>query len=129
MSISPKVKSYTISKNSVEVSVAPGQSINLSVNTKTRINPPMDPQHDNTALLDIELHVNSQNDATFSVVIIGNVVFEFEENPESYTGEIEQICSNLGIKKISEVLDESLGIMNYPQLYLFEKLKEINSVQ
>ena len=129
MATNVKIKTYTINKNSISISAKPGENLQLTVNTKMKLNPPKNTGKDNTAHLEFELAVDSVNNTSFCVEMSGDFIFEFENIPTNYSGEIEQNCGHIAINKFSETLDETLKLMHYPTLNLANHLTEINLIK
>lgn len=121
-----EIRSYAINKNSISIFAKPGESLQLTVNTKSKLNPPINTGENNTAHLEFELTVNSVDSDAFSVEMSGDFIFEFEKPPTDYKGEVEQRCELMAIKILSEAIDETLKLMHYPVLSLAEHLSEIN---
>lgn len=129
MSLQPKIKTFKIMKNSVEIGKISGSSMQLAVNINTKINPPMEKTAKNTALLQFNLEVISENESDFVANMEAEAIFEFNEVPSDYNGEIEKICSLLALERISKSLDDTLKIMQYPALNLYDKIPKNNTIE
>ena len=129
MSLQPKIKNFKITKSLIEVNKISGKQIQLAVNIKTKINPPMNGTSQNTALLLFNLEVVSQNSNDFVANINAEVIFEFDEIPQNYNGQIETDCSLSALERASKSLDDMLQIMQYPALKLHDKIPKNNTIE
>ena len=129
MSLQPKIKNFKITRNLIEISKITGKQMQLAVNIKTKINPPMNETPQNTALLLFNLEVISQNNNDFVANMDAEVIFEFNEVPQNYNGQIETDCSLLALERASKSLDDMLQIMQYPALNLYDKIPKSNTIE
>ncbi|MBQ7549441.1 MAG: hypothetical protein IJT03_07030 [Clostridia bacterium] len=111
---SAKILKTTFSNISFRLEVEKKDSLQLKIETKSRILPPND-KDNKTALFIIKAKINDVDAQDIEIVVTANIIFEFDEIPEDYNTVATDLCLKMAQQTVFEKIDNILMEMGFPK--------------
>lgn len=116
-----EIRNIKLLKTHINIAQNMPKSFELKVERRAQIKAPKK-DGDRTALLNLELEIQTLETEGIKIELEADVIFEFETILEDYAKVAEEICVPMAQKEMLNRLDEILIHMGYKKMRLAEKI-------
>ena len=118
----PEISKMRIVNSHFEIERSLSKSFELKVECRATTKTPKD-KEEKRAILTVELKIITANTEDIKISLETDVIFTFDNIPDSYDKIIEEECMPMALAKILNTVDDILICMGYAKLNLTQQIQ------